>query len=128
MNKLNYFESIYPSYLLTNITNIFQYHFFLTRKQKMQQSQSSSYIYPSSPTPTMPFYDSGYTSFDYSSPSPAPFHFTSCPYSNESFCMPVQSCKFIVFINDYFNLWFFFLQFRSIVLQSNIIFNVSTIY
>ncbi len=62
----------------------------------MQQSQSSSsYIYPSSPTPTMSLYDSGYTSFDYSSPSPTSFHLTSCPYSNESFYMPVQSCKLI---------------------------------
>ena len=64
----------------------------------MQQSPSSSnYMYPSSP---MPLYDSGYTSFDYSSPSPTPFHFSSCPYSNESFYMPLQPCEYSIAVKD----------------------------
>ncbi len=61
----------------------------------MQQSQSS-YMYPTSPIPSLSLYDSGYSSFGYSTPSPTPsFHFSSCPYSNESFYMPSQPCKFI---------------------------------
>ncbi|CAF1467668.1 unnamed protein product [Adineta steineri] len=42
--------------------------------------QSSSFIYPSSPSSNLSFSDSGY-----SSPS---LHFSSCPYSNESFYLP----------------------------------------
>ncbi|CAF1504388.1 unnamed protein product [Rotaria sordida] len=61
----------------------------------MQQSQpsssSSSYMYPSSPTPSLSVYDSGYSSYDYSSPSTCSFHHSTCPYSNnESFYIPSQ--------------------------------------
>ena len=66
----------------------------------MQQSQSSSsYMYPSSPTPNVPLYDSGYSSFGYSTPSPTSFHFSTCPYSNDSFYMPSQQCK-LIFENE----------------------------
>lgn len=63
----------------------------------MQPSQSP-YMYPSSPTPSSSFYDSGYSSFGYttSTPTSSSFHFSSCPYSNDSFYMPVQPCKFII--------------------------------
>ncbi|CAF0899552.1 unnamed protein product [Adineta ricciae] len=57
----------------------------------MQPSQSSTpYMYPSSPTSNVPFYDSAYSSFGYASPAPSPFHFSSCPYSNDSYYMPSQ--------------------------------------
>ncbi|CAF0991656.1 unnamed protein product [Rotaria sp. Silwood1] len=64
----------------------------------MQQSQapsssSSSYMYPSSPTPGLPLYDSGYSSYaGYSSPSSSSYHYSTCPYSNnESFYMPSET-------------------------------------
>ncbi|UJR37810.1 hypothetical protein I4U23_030500 [Adineta vaga] len=61
----------------------------------MQHSQASTpYMYPTSPTPNLPLYDSAYSSFGYSSPAPtsssSSFHFSSCPYSNESYYMPSQ--------------------------------------
>ncbi|CAF0721939.1 unnamed protein product [Adineta steineri] len=61
----------------------------------MQQSQSSSssYMYPSSPTSDLSLYDSAYSSYVYSSPPPpsSSFHFSSCPYTNDSFYMPSQT-------------------------------------
>ncbi|CAF1279288.1 unnamed protein product [Rotaria magnacalcarata] len=58
----------------------------------MQQSQpSSSYMYPSSPTPSVPLYDSGYSSYGYTSPSPYSLHYSTCPYANnESYYIPAQ--------------------------------------
>ncbi len=63
-----------------------KYHFLFRLKSTIQQSPSSSIIYPSS---HLSFYDSGY-----SSPS---FHFSSCPYSNDSYyLLPSHSCKLLI--------------------------------
>ena len=60
----------------------------------MQSTPSSAYVYPMSPVPNPALYDSGYASFNYASPMNAsPFHFSSCPYSNEPVYAASQPCK-----------------------------------
>ena len=117
-------------YYITSVSQTGEHHrlriIFYSLKQTvaMQQSPASSYNYPSSPASTHPLYDSGYSTFNYSSPTPSPFHFSSCPYSNDSYYTTSPTCKSIFWYLSIISLYSF--SCRSIVLQSNSIHDAST--